>query len=108
MLLLVLWYSQRSPLCFNAPLGATLYRGFSTLLGAFTLPFAAFLGGLTTTWIVYRLACVTGQMMVATMLLAGIAVNALAGAGIGLLTFVATDVQLRTITFWSLGSLGGA
>src|SRR6266540_3476636 len=45
--------------------------------------------------------------MVATMLLAGIAVNALAGAGTGFLTFMATDAQLRNITFWSLGSLGG-
>jgi len=41
------------------------------------------------------------------MLLAGIAVNALAGAGTGFLTFMATDAQLRNITFWSLGSLGG-
>jgi iron complex transport system permease protein len=45
--------------------------------------------------------------MVATMLLAGIAVNALAGAGTGFLTFMATDAQLRNITFWSLGNLGG-
>lgn len=42
------------------------------------------------------------------MLLAGIAVNALCGAGTGLMTFLATDEQLRTITFWSLGTLGGA
>ena len=42
------------------------------------------------------------------MLLTGIAVNALAGAGTGMLTFVATDAELRNITFWSLGSLGGA
>ncbi|MCI0529072.1 MAG: iron ABC transporter permease [Nitrospira sp.] len=42
------------------------------------------------------------------MLLAGVAVNALAGAGIGLLIFMATDAQLRNATFWSLGSLRGA
>jgi iron complex transport system permease protein len=42
------------------------------------------------------------------MLLAGIALNAFMGAGTGLLTFVANDAQLRNITFWSLGSLGGA
>lgn len=47
-------------------------------------------------------------MNVATMLLAGIAVNALCGAGTGLMTYLATDEELRTITFWQLGSLGGA
>jgi iron complex transport system permease protein len=42
------------------------------------------------------------------MLLCGIAINALTGAGIGLLTYLATDEQLRNLTFWSLGSLGAA
>ncbi|NTX52563.1 iron ABC transporter permease, partial [Myxococcus sp. CA039A] len=41
-------------------------------------------------------------------LLAGVAVSAGAGAGIGLLTQMATDAQLRTITFWTWGSLAGA
>jgi len=45
---------------------------------------------------------------VATMLLAGIAINALAGAGTGLMIFLADDQQLRDVTFWTLGSLGGA
>jgi ABC-type Fe3+-siderophore transport system permease subunit len=61
-----------------------------------------------TTTVVYRLASQGSQTSVATMLLAGIAINALAGAGTGLFTFVATDAQLRTMTFWSLGSLGAA
>ncbi len=42
------------------------------------------------------------------LLLAGIAINALVGAAIGLLTYIADDAQLRSLTFWSLGSLGGA
>jgi iron complex transport system permease protein len=88
-------------------LGATLLRGLSEVLGPFTLPCAAFQGGLIATLAVHRLASVGGRTMVATMLLAGIAVNALAGAGTGFLTFMATDAQLRNITFWSLGSLGG-
>jgi iron complex transport system permease protein len=49
-----------------------------------------------------------GRVNVTTMLLAGIAINALCGAGTGLMTFLATDEQLRTLTFWNLGSLGGA
>lgn len=72
------------------------------------LPTAAFGGGLITTLLVYRLSTTGGQTGVATMLLAGIAINALAQAFSGLLTFFATDTQLRSITFWRLGSLGGA
>lgn len=49
-----------------------------------------------------------GGTRVGLMLLAGIAVNALAGAGLGLLSFLATDEQLRNLQFWLLGSLGGA
>jgi len=75
--------------------------------GAWLLPVAAFLGGLLVTLLVYRLATTGGRTAVATMLLAGVAVNALAGSGVGFLTFLADDAQLRDLTFWSLGSLGG-
>ncbi len=78
------------------------------LSSPFVLPLAAFGGGLATVLVVWRLARRDGRTDVATLLLAGIAVNALTGALIGLLTFTATDAQLRSITFWSLGSLGGA
>ncbi len=89
-------------------LGATWLPGITRLLGPFTLPLAAFVGGVSTTLLVYRVARVARRTVVATLLLTGIAVNALAGAGTGLLTFVATDEALRNITFWSLGSLSGA
>jgi iron complex transport system permease protein len=89
-------------------LGARLFGGLSQVLGFFTLPVMAFIGGLGATLMVYKLSHVEGRIQVTTMLLAGIAVNTLAGAGIGLLTSIATDVQLRSITFWNLGSLGGA
>jgi iron complex transport system permease protein len=42
------------------------------------------------------------------MLLAGIALNALAQAGASMLTFLANDAQIRSISFWRLGSLSGA
>lgn len=89
-------------------LGATWLNGLAQALGIFTLPVAAFGGGLLATFLIYRLSNWGGRTSVATLLLAGIALNALAGAGTGLLTFLATDEQLRSITFWSLGSLGGA
>lgn len=77
-------------------------------LALFALPISAFVGGLLTTLVVYRLSTLAGQTVVATMLLAGIAINALAQAASGTLTFFATDTQIRSITFWRLGSLGGS
>jgi iron complex transport system permease protein len=72
------------------------------------LPAAAFLGGLGATLLLYVLATRAGRTAVATMLLAGVALGALSGALTGLLSFVSDDRQLRDLTFWSLGSLGGA
>ncbi|MCZ2094813.1 MAG: iron ABC transporter permease, partial [Anaerolineae bacterium] len=89
-------------------LGTSVLGGVTALLGAFALPAASFVGGVAATLIIYRLATLGGRTSVPTMLLAGIAINALCGAAIGMLTFIATDDQLRDITFWSLGSLGRA
>jgi iron complex transport system permease protein len=89
-------------------LGLTLFKDAFAAFGTFTLPAAAFIGSAVATFIVHRMSSVSGRTIVSTMLLAGIALNALMGAGTGLLTFVANDAQLRNITFWSLGSLGGA
>jgi len=79
-----------------------------SVLAPLLLPACAFLGGLAATLAVYRLALHDGRTDVATMLLAGIAINAMAGAGIGLFIFVSTDAQLRDLNFWLLGSLGAA
>jgi len=73
----------------------------------FILPLAAFGGGLVTTFIVYWIASREGRTEVATMLLAGIALNAITASGIGLLIFVSDDQQLRDLQFWLLGGLGG-
>ncbi|WP_246105154.1 FecCD family ABC transporter permease [Rhodoligotrophos appendicifer] len=82
--------------------------GLGERFGAFFLPVAAFLGALVTTILLYRIATRAGRTSVATMLLAGIAIAALAGALTGFLLFRSDDQQLRDLTFWSLGSLGGA
>lgn len=74
----------------------------------FFIPCAAFAGGLLTAAFVLRFARAGARTDAATMLLAGIAINALSGSAIGFLTYIATDVQLRDIAFWSLGSLSGA
>ena len=97
----------------GAALGATtmIVLGpalFAAHVSAAALPVAAFAGALAVAALVYRLAASRGRLALPLLLLAGIAINALAGAAIGLLTFVADDAQLRSLTFWSLGSLGGA
>lgn len=79
-----------------------------TTFGTWSVTAFAFLGGLVTTLAVYLLSRSGGRTEVVTLILTGIAVNALAGAAIGMLTFVADDAELRSITFWNLGSLGGA
>lgn len=89
-------------------LGGTSLAPVTSLFGIYSLPFAAFLGGLATTFVLYRVATRRGQTSVATMLLAGIALGAMAGAFSGLLVYLADDRQLRDLTFWGLGSLAGA
>jgi iron complex transport system permease protein len=89
-------------------LGGTALAPFTEALGIFALPIAAFGGGLATTFILYRVATKGGQTAIATMLLAGIAIAALAGAFSGVLVYIASDNQLRDLTFWGMGSLAGA
>ena len=82
--------------------------GLPEAFAPYLLSACAFGGGLLVTALVYRLGRHNGQTSVATMLLAGIALTALAGALIGLFTYLADDATLRTLTFWNLGSLNGA
>lgn len=89
-------------------LAGTFSYKFAWLHDARLLPWAAFLGGFLVCILIQRLSSIGGQTSVATLLLAGVAINALVGAVIGLATYLATDTQLRTLTFWTLGSLGGA
>ncbi|CAM5221837.1 Iron complex transport system permease protein OS=Castellaniella defragrans OX=75697 GN=HNR28_002107 PE=3 SV=1 [Castellaniella defragrans] len=89
----------------GAALGAVLAivlttGGFAIVAGS------AFLGSLAATFLAYAIG--SRYRGVAGLLLAGIAINALAGSVIGVLTYLATDSQLRDLTFWSMGSLAGA
>lgn len=77
-------------------------------LGVYALPVAAFLGGMMTTGILVMIAGRHGQLMVGTLLLAGIALGALSGALTGLIAYASDDRELRDLTFWSMGSLGGS
>ena len=76
-------------------------------LRPYSVSLAAILGALAVTGSLYFFASRRGSD-VTSMLLIGIAVNALAAVGIGLFTWLANDGELRSLTFWSLGSFGGA
>ncbi len=73
-----------------------------------SLSIVAFLGGSLVAFIVYRLSLSNGEINSLTLILAGIALNALTASLTGLLTYFATDDELRDLTFWTLGSLGSA
>ena len=81
--------------------------GLNTL-GLFALPLAAFAGGLILTLGIYAFARRGGRAQMATMLLVGIAVNALLASAISFITSFSDDAQLRDIVFWLLGSLAGS
>nr|WP_320136184.1 iron ABC transporter permease [uncultured Amphritea sp.] len=81
-------------------LGSSVY-----LLGGLMLPLAAFVGGVLTTLLVARLSVTLQGVSVTNMLLCGIAINAIALAGLGGLKYLAGDQQLRQLSFWMLGSL---
>ncbi len=88
-----------------APLGQQYGQQLQSLLGLGLLPLLAFLGGALTTTLVYLLGTREGGTSVTVMLLAGVAITALSGAVIGLLTYLADDQMLRNLSLWQMGSL---
>jgi iron complex transport system permease protein len=92
----------------GASLGASVaIVGGATALGTMTLPVAAFGGALAATLLVYLMSRRGGRTEVVTLLLTGLAITAVVEASVGLLTSAADDQELRDLTFWRLGSLGG-
>lgn len=72
------------------------------------LPYFAFSGALLVTLVVYRLSKQGSEINVTTLILIGVAINALCFALIGLVSFYADDSSLRLINYWTMGSLAGA
>lgn len=111
----------RNPMAAPSLIGISSGAGFAAALAIvvpipflvalpqlWTLPLAAFIGSAISAALVFGLARTSGRTDTGMILLAGLAINSLAGAGTGLLTFVADDPQLRNISFWNLGSVAGA
>lgn len=100
--------------------GSTLMAAITIVLGSYIRPYipeylhffmlsiAAFVGALATMILVYRISTQQGKTNVIIMLLSGVAITALGFAMTGFLIYLSKEEQLRDLTFWNLGSLGGA
>jgi len=76
--------------------------------GPFLVPLVAFFGALAATYTVYSLAKNAKRVSIMSLLLIGIAVNAVCLSGTGFMSYIARDPQARSITFWNLGTFSGA
>ena len=93
----------------GAGVGAALVIVFEvSILGTFTVPAAAFLTSLIVTAIIYRLAHNRGKVAVVNLILTGIAVNAVCGAIISFMVYLAPTTSREQIIFWQMGSLNGS
>lgn len=100
----------------GAALGASIVfvmaPAFSPAVKNFTgpllVPIVAFCGALLATFIVYSLAKNAKRVSIMSLLLIGIAVNAVCLSGTGFMSYIARDPQARSITFWNLGTFSGA
>ncbi len=100
----------------GAALGASivfvLAAQFSPEVKSFTgpllVPIVAFCGALLATYVVYSLAKNAKRVSIMSLLLIGIAVNAVCLSGTGFMSYIARDPQARSITFWNLGTFSGA
>jgi iron complex transport system permease protein len=87
---------------------ATVIVAGVTVFGEFTIPIAAFITGLISVLLVYVLSRSNGRTEVVTLVLTGIAVNAVTGAGLAFCMFFGTQTARDQIVFWQLGSLNGS
>ncbi len=93
---------------FAIVLGGGAVLAGSPFAGLSLVALGAFVGGFSAVIIVYRLATNSTGTSVVTMLLAGIAISALAGALNSLFSFIADDEMLRRISLWQMGALDAA
>ena len=84
------------------------YPGLPPAWRPWLLPAAAFTGAVGVCYLLDRVARWLSAGSITGLLLTGIALNALAAAIIGLCTYLASDEQLRSLSFWTLGSLASA
>jgi iron complex transport system permease protein len=76
--------------------------------GTLLTPVMAFIGAMVSTIIVYSIARNAKRISIMSLLLVGIAMNAVCLSGINFLAYTARDSQARSITFWNMGNFSGA
>ena len=92
----------------GAALGVTLAVAFglgATVLGAATMPVAAFIGALGTVLMLYGLARASQRISTNTLLLTGVVFNAFAGAVIMFVKSVVAPQKAQELLFWMMGRL---
>ncbi|EMY68104.1 iron chelate uptake ABC transporter, FeCT family, permease protein [Leptospira vanthielii serovar Holland str. Waz Holland = ATCC 700522] len=96
--------------------GCSLFASIAIVLGT-SIPFLhsiwsivlfSFLGGISSSFIIFFFAKSKGRTDIFSLLLSGIAVNAICFSAIGILSYIANEAQLRNLSLWNMGSLGGA
>lgn len=91
----------------GASLGAACFMMFGqgiALFGQWTLPLIAFICGMGTLFVVYRLAYIAGKVQMETLLLSGVVVQAFLGAGLSLVMSMSGE-KMQRIFYWLMGSL---
>jgi iron complex transport system permease protein len=99
--------------------GASLFASIFILFGSyftwfhgmavdFSMAIFSFLGASLTALLVIRISYQYGKLNSTTLILGGVALNAIAGALTGVLIYLADEQELKNLTFWTLGSFGGA
>ncbi len=79
-----------------------------SFLSPYILPISAIIGSAVVIFLLFYITKGFGLAGMTYMLLAGIAINSFAGVGIGFLTYISDDSELRSLTFWTMGSFGGS
>lgn len=89
-------------------LAATMSPQVKSYIGPLLVPLFAFGGALLATFTVYALSRNVKHVSIISLLLVGLAINAVGLSGTGFMSYIARDPQARSITFWNLGTFSGA
>ncbi len=76
--------------------------------GAFVLPLSAFVSGLLAVFVIYGVATVNGRTSLYSLLLVGVAISVLCGAGVDLVLSLAPLQTMQQVMFWLMGGLDGS
>ncbi|XDD48575.1 FecCD family ABC transporter permease (plasmid) [Leptospira sp. WS39.C2] len=96
--------------------GCSLFAAIAIVLGSsipllhsiWSVVLFSFIGGILSCLIIFFFAKSKGKTDIESILLSGIAVNAICFSAIGILSYIASEAQLRNLSIWNMGSLGGA